>query len=110
MVRSADGKTKGFQTMSIFYNKKSGLLHGASRFKQKESKKGVLEDWLKAFNLNSNISNELQNKNLYDLKDKVEKLELLLDENILTSQEKTVVQSEIIRFKQIISELKSSKK
>ena len=95
--------------MSIFYNKKSGLLHGASRFKQKESKKGVLEDWLKAFYSNSNFSNKLKNENLCDLKDKVEKLELLLDENILTSQEKKVVQTEISKLRQIISELKSSK-
>ena len=91
----------------MFWNKKSGLLHGASHFNKSNSKKGAIHDWLRAFNSAEIKKGNSKSTDLGDLKDKIEKLELLLNENILDKQEKTVVKDEIVKLKKITSDLKT---
>ena len=58
----------------MFWNKKSGLLYGASRFKKNNSKDGAVHDWLKSFNSVGMKKDNSKSADLGDLKDKVEKL------------------------------------
>ena len=86
----------------MFWNKKSGLLYGASRFKKNNSKDGAVHDWLQSFNSVGMKKDNSKSADLGDLKDKVEKLELLLNENILDKKEQAVVKDEIVVLRKLI--------